>query len=106
MGLLILSLGLNIFMAYKLNSSKETVANLSKEKALQTYLDNQEEDNTLITQSLDRLSKDDSVRILSKDNSDVTDVYKERFLELREKEDYKGAKDLMLQENLSISYDG
>ncbi|WP_055078721.1 hypothetical protein [Lagierella massiliensis] len=103
--ILCLSLILNLILGGSLVYKNMEVENVKRELALYTFLSKEEDDNKILKIALDKLSKEDSVKILDRDSEDVTSVYKETFLELKKEGNFKTIQDIILSENLSISAD-
>lgn len=103
--ILCLSLILNLILGGSLVYKNMEVEKVKRELALYTFLSKEEDDNKILKIALDKLSKEDSVKILDRDNEDVTSVYKETFLELKKEGNFKTIQDIILNENLSISAD-
>lgn len=72
--------------------------------ALNTFLSNNNENKEILKNVLDRLSNDGEVKILNSDSEDVTSVYRETFLELRKEGRFEKIQEIILSENLSISF--
>lgn len=103
--ILCLSLILNLILGGSLVYKNMEVEKIKRELALYTFLSKIEDDNKILKIALDKLSKEDSVKILDRDSEDVTSVYKETFLELKKEGNFKTIQDIILSENLSISAD-
>lgn len=103
--ILCLSLILNLILGGSLVYKNMEVEKVKRELALNTFLSKEEDDNKILKIALDKLSKEDSVKILNRDSEDVTSVYKETFLELKKEGNFKTIQDIILCENLSISAD-
>lgn len=103
--ILCLSLILNLILGGSLVYKNMEVEKIKRELALYTFLSKEEDDNKILKIALDKLSKEDSVKILDRDSEDVTSVYKETFLELKKEGNFKTIQDIILSENLSISAD-
>lgn len=103
--ILCLSLILNLILGGSLVYKNMEVEKVKRELALYTFLSKEEDDNKILKIALDKLSKEDSVKILDRDSEDVTSVYKETFLELKKEGNFKTIQDIILCENLSISAD-
>lgn len=103
--ILCLSLILNLILGGSLIYKNVEIEKVREEMALNTFLSNNNYDNKLLKKSSDRLSKEDGVKILNKDSEDVTSVYKETFLELKKEGDFKTIEEIILSENLSISFE-
>ena len=103
--ILCLSLILNLILGGSLVYKNMEVEKVKRELALYTFLSKEEDDNKILKIALDKLSKEDSVKILDRDSEDVTSVYKETFLELKKEGNFKTIQDIILNENLSISAD-
>lgn len=103
--ILCLSLILNLILGGSLVYKNMEVEKVKRELALYTFLSKEEDDNKILKIALDKLSKEDSVKILDRDSEDVTSVYKETFLELRKEGKFEAIQDIILSENLSISDD-
>lgn len=100
--LLIISLLLNCFLAFKLVNNG-TSNNISNEKKVQDYVNKQPTDDSTLKEYLSLLAEDENTKVLNKDNEDVTDKYKDKLLEFYNKEDFKEAREFILEKNLSIS---
>lgn len=103
--ILCLSLILNLILGGSLVYKNMEVEKVKRELALYTFLSKEEDDNKILKIALDKLSKEDSVKILDRDSEDVTSVYKETFLELKKEGKFEAIQDIILSENLSISAD-
>lgn len=103
--ILCLSLILNLILGGSLVYKNMEVEKVKRELALYTFLSKEEDDNKILKIALDKLSKEDSVKILDRDGEDVTSVYKETFLELKKEGKFEAIRDILLSENLSISLD-
>ena len=103
--ILCLSLILNLILGGSLVYKNMEVEKVKRELALYTFLSKEEDDNKILKNVLDKLSKEDGVKILDRDSEDVTSVYKETFLELKKEGNFKTIRDIILSENLSISDD-
>lgn len=103
--ILCLSLILNLILGGSLVYKNMEVEKVKRELALYTFLSKEEDDNKILKIALDKLSKEDSVKILDRDSEDVTSVYKETFLELKKEGKFEAIQDIILSENLSISDD-
>lgn len=103
--ILCLSLILNLILGGSLVYKNMEVEKVKRELALYTFLSKEEDDNKILKIALDKLSKEDSVKILDRDSEDVTSVYKETFLELKKEGKFEAIQDILLSENLSISLD-
>ena len=103
--ILCISLILNLILGGSLVYKNMEVEKVKRELALYTFLSKEEDDNKILKIALDKLSKEDSVKILDRDSEDVTSVYKETFLELKKEGNFKTIQDIILCENLSISAD-
>lgn len=103
--ILCLSLILNLILGGSLVYKNMEVEKVKRELALYTFLSKEEDDNKILKIALDKLSKEDSVKILDRDSEDVTSVYKETFLELKKEGKFEAIQDIILCENLSISLD-
>lgn len=103
--ILCLSLILNLILGGSLVYKNMEVEKVKRELALYTFLSKEEDDNKLLKIALDKLSKEDGVKILDRDSEDVTSVYKETFLELKKEGKFEAIQDIILCENLSISAD-
>lgn len=103
--ILCLSLILNLILGGSLVYKNMEVEKIKRELALYTFLSKEEDDNKILKIALDKLSKEDSVKILDRDSEDVTSVYKETFLELKKEGKFEAIQDIILCENLSISLD-
>lgn len=103
--ILCLSLILNLILGGSLVYKNMEVEKVKRELALYTFLSKEEDDNKILKIALDKLSKEDSVKILDRYSEDVTSVYKETFLELKKEGNFKTIQDIILSENLSISAD-
>lgn len=103
--ILCLSLILNLILGGSLVYKNMEVEKIKRELALYTFLSKEEDDNKILKIALDKLSKEDSVKILDRDSEDVTSVYKETFLELKKEGKFEAIQDIILCENLSISAD-
>lgn len=103
--ILSLSLILNLILGGSLVYKNMEVEKVKRELALYTFLSKEEDDNKILKIALDKLSKEDSVKILDRYSEDVTSVYKETFLELKKEGNFKTIQDIILSENLSISAD-
>lgn len=100
--LLIISLLLNCFLAFKLFKNGN-YNNASNEKMVEDYVNKQPTDDSTLKEYLSLLAEDNNTKILNKENEDVTDDYKDKLLEFYNNEDFKGAREFMLEKNLSIS---
>lgn len=103
--ILCLSLILNLILGGSLVYKNMEVEKVKRELALYTFLSKEKDDNKILKTALDKLSKEDSVKILDRYSEDVTSVYKETFLELKKEGNFKTIQDIILSENLSISAD-
>lgn len=103
--ILCLSLILNLILGGSLVYKNMEVEKVKRELALYTFLSKEEDDNKILKIALDKLSKEDSVKILDRYSEDVTSVYKETFLELKKEGKFEAIQDIILCENLSISLD-
>ena len=103
--ILCFSIVLNLVLGGSLVYKNMEVEKVKSELALNTFLSKEEDDNKILKTALDKLSKEDSVKILNRDSEDVTSVYKETFLELKKEGNFKTIQDIILSENLSISAD-
>lgn len=103
--ILCLSLILNLILGGSLVYKNMEVEKVKRELALYTFLSKEEDDNKILKIALDKLSKEDSVKILDRYSEDVTSVYKETFLELKKEGKFEAIQDIILCENLSISAD-
>lgn len=103
--ILCLSLILNLILGGSLVYKNMEVEKVKRELALYTFLSKEEDDNKILKNVLDKLSKEDGVKILDRDSEDVTSVYKETFLELKKEGKFEAIQDIILCENLSISAD-
>lgn len=103
--ILCLSLILNLILGGSLVYKNMEVEKVKRELALYTFLSKEEDDNKILKIALDKLSKEDSVKILDRYSEDVTSVYKEIFLELKKEGKFEAIQDIILSENLSISAD-
>ena len=103
--ILCLSLILNFILGGSLVYKNMEVEKVKRELALYTFLSKEEDDNKILKIALDKLSKEDSVKILNRDSEDVTSVYKETFIDLKEEGKFEAIQDIILCENLSISAD-
>lgn len=103
--ILCLSLILNLILGGSLVYKNMEVEKVKRELALYAFLSKEEDDNKILKNVLDKLSKEDGVKILDRDSEDVTSVYKETFLELKKEGKFEAIQDIILSENLSISLD-
>lgn len=103
--ILCLSLILNLILGGSLIYKNIEMDKVREEVALNTFLSNNNENNEILKNVLDRLAKDEEVKILNSDSEDVTSVYRETFLELRKEGRFEKIQEIILSENLSISSD-
>lgn len=103
--ILCLSLILNLILGGSLIYKNIEMEKFRQEMALKTFLSNNKENNEILKNVLDRLSNDGEVKILNSDSEDVTSVYRETFLELRKEGRFEKIQEIILSENLSISFD-
>lgn len=103
--ILCLSLILNLILGGSLIYKNIEMEKVREEVALNTFLSNNNENNEILKNVLDRLAKDEDVKILNSQSEDVTSVYKETFLELRKEGRFEKIQEIILGENLSISLD-
>lgn len=103
--ILSLSLILNLILGGSLIYKNIEMEKFRQEIALNTFLSNNNENNEILKNVLDRLSNDGEVKILNSDSEDVTSVYRETFLELRKEGRIEKIQEIILSENLSISLD-
>lgn len=103
--ILCLSLILNLILGGSLIYKNIEMEKVREEVALNTFLSNNNENNEILKNVLDRLAKDEDVKILNSQSEDVTSVYKETFLELRKEGRFEKIQEIILSENLSISLD-
>ena len=103
--ILCLSLILNLILGGSLIYKNIEMEKVREEVALNTFLSNNNENNEILKNVLDRLAKDEDVKILNRQSEDVTSVYKETFLELRKEGRFEKIQEIILSENLSISLD-
>ena len=101
--ILCLSLILNLILGGSLIYKNIEMEKVREEVALNTFLSNNNENNEILKNVLDRLAKDEDVKILNRQSEDVTSVYKETFLELRKEGRFEKIQEIILSENLSIS---
>lgn len=100
--ILIISLSLNAFLAFKLFNNG-TSNNVSNEKIVQKYVNKQPTDDSTLKEYLSLLAEDDNTKVLNKDNEDVTDEYKDKLLDFYNNKNFSGAREFILEKNLSIS---
>ena len=103
--ILCLSLILNLILGGSLIYKNIEMEKFRQEMALNTFLSNNNENKEILKNVLDRLSNDGEVKILNSDSEDVTSVYRETFLELRKEGRFEKIQEIILSENLSISFD-
>lgn len=103
--ILCLSLILNLILGGSLIYKNIEMDKVREEVALNTFLSNNNENNEILKNVLDRLTNDGDVKILNSDSEDVTSVYRETFLELRKEGRFEKIQEIILSENLSISLD-
>ncbi|WP_237037386.1 hypothetical protein [Mediannikoviicoccus vaginalis] len=103
--ILCLSLILNLILGGSLIYKNIEMENVREEVALNTFLSNNNENNEILKNVLDRFADDEDVKILNSQSEDVTSVYKETFLELRKEGRFEKIQEIILSENLSISLD-
>ncbi len=103
--ILCLSLILNLILGGSLIYKNIEMEKVREEVALNTFLSNNNENNEILKNVLDRLAKDEDVKILNSQSEDVTSVYRETFLELRKDGRFEKIQEIILGENLSISLD-
>lgn len=102
--ILCLSLILNLVLGGSLIYKSIEMEKFRQEMALNTFLSNNNENKEILKNVLDRLSNDGEVKILNSDSEDVTSVYRETFLELRKEGRFEKIQEIILSENLSISF--
>ena len=103
--ILCLSLILNLILGGSLIYKNIEMEKVREEVALNTFLSNNNENNEILKNVLDRLAKDEDVKILNSQSEDVASVYKETFLELRKEGRFEKIQEIILSENLSMSLD-
>ncbi|MDO5017685.1 MAG: hypothetical protein Q4E02_00120 [Lagierella massiliensis] len=101
--LLVISLVFNVIFAKKYYDLKEIASNSKIEKLIVDFDKKQPKDDKTIKDYLQLLSEGESLEIL-KNNEDVTEKYKNELLSFYNEEDFEGAKNFILEEELSIGY--
>lgn len=64
----------------------------------------EKEDDTVIKSALEKFAKDEKHLVLTQDGKDVTKEHEDKLLEFNKDQDYKAAKEYVLNENISIGY--
>ncbi|MDY6065876.1 MAG: hypothetical protein SPI59_06065 [Finegoldia sp.] len=97
-----ISLGFNVYFLSKITNTNY----IKSDKVIERYLleDPEKEDYTLIKNTLEKFAKDENHLVLTNSGKDVTDEYEDKLFEFYKNKDYKGAKEYVLKEGISIAY--